>query len=86
MIIKRTCKKRISSRGGYAIILGIFVCLLIGMLFYYRSLIDPGIDIDTGEKNKIRHGSNGTICKSLWSGKNLANLFQRHLYKRLARS
>ena len=40
------------SRGGYAMILGIFICLLIGMLFYYRSLIGPGIDIDTGEKTK----------------------------------
>lgn len=52
MIIERTCEKTVSSRGGYAMILGIFVCLLIGMLFYYRSLVGPGIDIDTGEKIK----------------------------------
>ncbi len=40
------------SRAGYAMILGLFICVLIGVLFYYRSLLGSGIEIETGQKMK----------------------------------
>jgi len=40
------------SRSGYAMILGLFICVLIGVWFYYRSFLGPGIEINTGQKMK----------------------------------
>jgi hypothetical protein len=40
------------SRSGYALILGLFICVLIGVLFYYRSFLGTGIEINTGQKMK----------------------------------
>lgn len=44
--------KQNRRQGGYAMLLGLFIVLFIGVIYYYKSFIGPGLDITTGEKLK----------------------------------
>ena len=38
--------------GGYILLIGLLLVVILGLIFYYKSFVGPGIEADTGQKLK----------------------------------